>query len=490
MGVKRPFDEETVQELPFKQVKQHDRNSEMNSIPKDNFPYEASEKDALSGDVENMEYEPDKDLETSAPSSWATSTSSDEESGKDGSFYLPLYADFDDLNFPMRAPTWKEDACSSLRNDSPRKVVPIGQNHQADVPEWNFNAFRKASFCSINTTDDDRELKVVGTSIISMPDPNASFSYDGKVGSGRTNCNCLDKYSIRCARQHVKEARIKLRESLGEEKFSNLGFYDMGEEVALKWTEEEEQFFHEIIYNNPVSLGKNFWKRLSVVFPSRTSMELMSYYFNVFILRRRAVQNRSDFLDIDSDDDEWQGDGRHPNDKGHHNYSVDSDGDEDLQVDPGSGISYDIIDDDDDGDDNYDNGNGDVGIDRQYIPENGNQEEQVHTRPTEKFEKHSGVNCQVNSNAKGMSSNNYGHDSQTSIFSTIQESGFKGEHTRFYGGKISGTNEVFGSGFTLEGCDTKGWGDAFSTSHTKNIDLLPTCNMIEEIFGPFPSQSD
>ncbi|EEF48646.1 hypothetical protein RCOM_1750560 [Ricinus communis] len=36
-------------------------------------------------------------------------------------------------------------------------------------------------------------------------------------------------------------------------------------------------------------------------------MEIVSYYFNVFMLRRRAVQNRSNFLDIDSDDDELHG---------------------------------------------------------------------------------------------------------------------------------------------------------------------------------------
>lgn len=34
--------------------------------------------------------------------------------------------------------------------------------------------------------------------------------------------------------------------------------------------------------------------------------DLVSYYFNVFILRKRAKQNRFDPLNIDSDNDEWQ----------------------------------------------------------------------------------------------------------------------------------------------------------------------------------------
>jgi len=107
--------------------------------------------------------------------------------------------------------------------------------------------------------------------------------------------------------QHVKEARVKLMESVGVEKFADLGMLEMGEVVACKWSEEEERLFHDIVYSNSGSFGKILWKQLSIAFPSRKMKELVSYYFNVFILRRRAVQNRSRFLDTDSDDDEWRG---------------------------------------------------------------------------------------------------------------------------------------------------------------------------------------
>lgn len=147
--------------------------------------------------------------------------------------------------------------------------------------------------------------KRMANCIIPMPDPELSVYSSVKFGEGRQDCLCPDQGSFRCVRQHVKEARERLRETIGHEKFVKLGFYDMGEEVSRKWTEEEEQIFHEVVYSTPGLRGKNFWEDLSVVFLNRRKKEIVSYYFNVFMLRRRAVQNRSRFLDIDSDDDEW-----------------------------------------------------------------------------------------------------------------------------------------------------------------------------------------
>ncbi|KAI4326598.1 hypothetical protein MLD38_031894 [Melastoma candidum] len=80
----------------------------------------------------------------------------------------------------------------------------------------------------------------------------------------------------------------------------------MGEPVAEKWTEEEENLFHEVIFSNPSSMGRKFWNGLSHAFPSRTKAEIVSYYFNVFMLRKRAEQNRFDPMNVDSDNDEWQ----------------------------------------------------------------------------------------------------------------------------------------------------------------------------------------
>lgn len=209
----------------------------------------------------------------------------------------------------------------SLLNHPPVKSVSIGPEYQADVPEWclqgsknslahldgSDNQVRLETLSdSCLVVDDDHWEKLLGTCIISMPDSAESANHYSQSLGIINDCECLDKGSIRCVRQHVMEAREKLRASLGHKIFEELGFRDMGEEVSKNWTIEEENKFHEVVSSYPMSMGKNFWDHLSVVFPSRTKNELVSYYFNVFILQKRAEQNRFDPLNIDSDDDEWQ----------------------------------------------------------------------------------------------------------------------------------------------------------------------------------------
>lgn len=102
------------------------------------------------------------------------------------------------------------------------------------------------------------------------------------------------------------DAREKLIITLGQEEFMQMGFSHMGESVAQRWTEEEENLFHEVVSSNPESRGRNFWVVLQKAFPSSSFKDLVSYYFNVFVLRKRAHQNRFDRSNADSDNDEWQ----------------------------------------------------------------------------------------------------------------------------------------------------------------------------------------
>ncbi|KAK1317930.1 AT-rich interactive domain-containing protein 2 [Acorus calamus] len=198
--------------------------------------------------------------------------------------------------------------------DSPhRKLVPIGPDHQAEVPEW--------VPCGARVTDGVTD-KFLGTCVLPMSD---SDSKDWMVGQGRTECNCLDESSIRCVRQRVSEARGDMMKTLGLERFGLLGFLDMGEGVSERWTEEEERVFHGVVFSNPASIGKNFWDYLVQVFPSRSYTELVSYYFNVFMLRKRAGQNRVVPLNTDSDNDEWQEGDRFE-------FSVSEEGEEDNSV--------------------------------------------------------------------------------------------------------------------------------------------------------------
>lgn len=202
-------------------------------------------------------------------SSWASSTISEEDKSE--------------------APPETPDAYSNLLEHSPVKQVPIGPEYQADIPEW--------------LESDENEIKFMGSFVIPMPE-DSTICNDNTIGRGRTDCCCDNP---ECVKQHIKEAREIMKARIGQKCFAELGLDDMGEVVAEKWTEEDEQLFHEVVYSNPVSLGKNFWHNLAAEFPSRTKQEIVSYYFNVFMLRRRAEQNRRDSINADSDDDEWQG---------------------------------------------------------------------------------------------------------------------------------------------------------------------------------------
>ncbi|XP_039130592.1 uncharacterized protein LOC120266986 [Dioscorea cayenensis subsp. rotundata] len=192
------------------------------------------------------------------------------------------------------------------------RCVPVGPDHQADIPVWVPSSSKNSSgpACAestINQNNGDTTDKWVGTCIIPMPDFDLLKTLED-VGAGRrlSDCTCGDEGSVICVRQHVMEAREKLKMVLGKDNFDALGFSYMGENVASKWNEEEEVLFHEIVFANPPSLGKNFWNYLPRAFPHRSNKEFVSYYFNVFMLRKRARQNMSDTLPADSDNDEWQ----------------------------------------------------------------------------------------------------------------------------------------------------------------------------------------
>ncbi|KAA8530423.1 hypothetical protein F0562_005132 [Nyssa sinensis] len=252
---------------------------------------------------------------------WVSSNAIHKYAELDEAVYLSFFPNYFELDHRVRTLVHSDDIYSTLLDHPPRKLVPVGPDHQADVPEWAPQDFKK-TFDYLNNSDshvtfahssnlclkdnDDYGKKLMRTCVIPMPDME-SPEYNCSIGGGaRNNCNCLDGGSVRCVRQHVMEAREKLKENLGQKIFEELGFCDMGEEVANKWSGEEEQAFLEVVLSNPASLGKNFWNHLSSIFPTQKREDLVSYYFNVFMLQKRAEQNRFDALNIDSDNDEWQ----------------------------------------------------------------------------------------------------------------------------------------------------------------------------------------
>ncbi|KAL6577763.1 hypothetical protein OROMI_010091 [Orobanche minor] len=308
MGIKRPLEDEEFLMPAFGLPKEIDYNKRLNlniedshiGGPKSYFCKLQYDKPIDDGETDSA-YIPDKESEASQPLSLVTSTSSEEDSGDRLTFFWPYFPG-NDFTIPRGPPELIENPYISLLNGPPRKEVPVGSAYQAEIPMWDPNGISKKKSRSNYFSDNKCEQELTRTCIIRMSDLNDSTLDGLRAGRGRTDCNCLDMGSMRCVRQHVNEVREKLRESIGDENFIKLGFNEMGDEVAHKWSCEDERVFHEIVFSNPVM----FWKHLRAEFPARKMKELVSYYFNVFMLRRRAVQNRSFVLEIDSDDDEEQ----------------------------------------------------------------------------------------------------------------------------------------------------------------------------------------
>ncbi|GMJ04632.1 hypothetical protein like AT1G26580 [Hibiscus trionum] len=500
MGFKRPFDDEELQELSFKNPRQFGYNDKLtlfaDTIHHSNSPqkprisveveggyckhqwYEEFKTDALDGVTHLVE----EDSETTAPLSLVTSISSEEDTGTGVAAISPEYFD---SGFPRRTSSPVENDYYLLLDQSPRKQVPLGPNHEANVQSWAMHV-KNNKFA----WNDDEDIKM-GTCIIPMPDSDLSANSSDNVGAGRTDCSCLDRGSSRCVQQHVMGARKLLRESLGHEKFVKLGFYNMGEDVAYKWSEEDEEIFREVVYNNPVSLGKKFWKQLSLVFPSRSKRELVSYYFNVFILQRRAIQNRSSSLDIDSDDDEFYGN--------QHSYEVQAKVEDEDSAIESLADQEDLANHQDDND----TGNSDSGNDAD--DDSGNPEDYGSNLPLKgqvlKSFDESMFDPSFQQMDKGfriMEDINVQDDSCMSFEfqpnmvdshnlidtkANLHARGTKIELSKSLQGKPDESSELVSNVYLLDTCDAKIWDTGYPTSSTKGFDLQPTCNIIEEIFG-------
>lgn len=183
-----------------------------------------------------------------------------------------------------------------------RKRIPIGPNNQAIVPDWH-GAENSGNGDTISVEVDLDESRWLAMQVW-PPKVGKSVVNKDRIGKGRPDgCRCSVPGSIECVRSHIREERNKLKAELGSA-FFTWRFDDMGEDASTSWTPEEERKFRALVRLNPVSLEKNFWNHLSACFPSKSMEMLVSYYFNVFVLRRRTLQNRVKPEEIDSDDDE------------------------------------------------------------------------------------------------------------------------------------------------------------------------------------------
>jgi hypothetical protein len=359
-----------------------------------------------------------------------------------------------------------------------RKPVPIGPNHQAELPECRpfgsknssivDNVVPAPSHISAGRTEEDESEKWIRNCVMPMPGVDVLSSTPKPVHS-KTSCDCVDEDSIHCVRKHVREAREKLKVSIGADTFEELGFCNMGEEVASRWTEEEEHLFHEVVSSNPASLHRNFWDELSLAFPAKSSKELVSYYFNVFILWKRAEQNRFDPMNIDSDDDEWKV-------AGDDDFAITQRADECLPTEsltdqddvacnqvPPEGDFYEDSDEEDELD---------ASGDKHYGGQGGGMLSEG--LPTMSFVDHNLQTFKLDADGQDDSCTSFeAHQVATAGTPT----GIAEDHYR---------NDDFGGvaehGLFGDHCDSKVWEVSF-TSRWEKHDFLSTNNVIEEVFG-------
>lgn len=187
---------------------------------------------------------------------------------------------------PASLPGYLED-CVPIR-------VPVGSSFQVKVRPWT------QIICY-----DSEDLKWLGRRI--WPQENHKEKWPTEhnlIGKGREDgCECGNPGSVECVRFHVAEKRLQLKCKLGAA-FYAWRFHFMGEEVALSWKEEEERIFKETFRLNRQPASKNLWQQLRSCFPSRKHRNLVSYYFNVFLLALRSYQNRASPNNVDSDNEE------------------------------------------------------------------------------------------------------------------------------------------------------------------------------------------
>ena len=195
-----------------------------------------------------------------------------------------------------------------LRKKNDRKRIPIGSHFQVQVLPWNgiTDSIHKeidGQVDGIECSNDDHDYRG-GSRIWPLVGSSKVPKHDINVGRGRSPCcACTSPMSVECVRRHVLEERERMKKEL-RDAFTLWGFNDMGEMVSQDWTKNEEMIFDRTVKMNPFSLGKNFWNELPTALPSKTMPELVSYYFNVFVVRRRAIENRIAPESVDSDDDE------------------------------------------------------------------------------------------------------------------------------------------------------------------------------------------
>ncbi|XP_015692458.2 AT-rich interactive domain-containing protein 1-like [Oryza brachyantha] len=180
-----------------------------------------------------------------------------------------------------------------------RKKIGVGEHFQAEIPDWT----EPPSDELTRYKNDPNSSKMLGIRIW-PPEGEVLQTDNTVVGQGRIeSCKCPYPGSFFCRQHHTDVARDQLRSELGQA-FTEWRFDSMGEEVSKMWTREEQLKFNALERLVPVLDQKSFWAVASKHFATKTRIDLVRYYLNVFLMRRVLSQCRLNLLEIDSDEDE------------------------------------------------------------------------------------------------------------------------------------------------------------------------------------------
>lgn len=490
-NIKRPFDDDDNSQVASKRTKQTDAIS---STCVDSFAAFTADDKLNSRRADVIPEDANDSYGRRYRFPWFTCSVSGEDTRLESpvgvSFYPGYYEDY----WRPTRHACGEEYDSPVFNYPPRKPVAIGPDHQADLPILRYRSFPSCRQGDIpdasalnghSLTDEDNCGKWTGHCVVPMPDSSSLVEPFGRV---KTDCHCLDEGSIRCVRRHVMEARDELRSSLGSERFEELGLQDMGEHVASGWTEEEELLFNDVVIANPPSSGKNFWDNLPLAFPTKSSKELVSYYFNVFMLRKRAEQNRCDSVNVDSDNDEWQ-----YSDEGEFEVTEDDEEDDSGVESPADAaaarnrvrINGDDIHEageDYSEEDEYDISDGSNGDGK---PKFGPHVQRVcissHDYTGEDQDVHDDSCTSYEGQHDGVQTLDGGANSLDGLRHSLgEEADHRDTHTDYRNGDMGGMTD---HDFVIGHYDPKPWEIGYFHGTDKDLDLLPTCNVIEEVFG-------
>ncbi|ESQ38587.1 hypothetical protein EUTSA_v10029341mg [Eutrema salsugineum] len=177
--------------------------------------------------------------------------------------------------------------------------IPIGPGFRAKLPIW-IATTKKGKF--YGSPGDSDTLRWLGTGMWPTYSLKKKAHYK-KVGEGRSDsCSCASPRSTNCVNQHIKEAHELLEKEI-DRAFYTWKFDQMGEVGSKSWNSKEEQRFEALLKNNPLSNSLGFWKYASKAFPGKSEKDLLSYYYNVFLINRMRFLASSSNDHIDSDDD-------------------------------------------------------------------------------------------------------------------------------------------------------------------------------------------